>query len=353
MKLRLDERYLIEDAVDTAAAQVDAEEVVLVEEETRIEKALNRSLSRAKGKKKDFPNILLVGDAGFGKTQIVHEWAKKNNINLVYKDAKTMNATDLGGMIARDADNPRRTQRLGSNEFSKSLSKPNSVLFLDEFNRAKDEIRGALLTLVADHVVWNPDVDGEMEFLPNFLFTIAAINPPNAAYPGAKNMDPAERSRFRRIPIQPDPQEHLRYLTTYYSDLIKEAEASGDSVDKLENERRLALAKTLLNSPDFYYDTEEEVEDGVDDSAYVPLNYRSLKIALDESDGTKADFLDIWSDFCNYNKKQLISDILKEYVDVQDKANDILNKHQTKSSVFVTKDSMRDKLRKLAPNIKV
>lgn len=342
---------LVEDVVDQVADQIEAEEVVAVEEDTYIEKALNRALSQArKGKTEDFPNVLLVGDAGFGKTQIVRQWAAKNNINLVYKDAKTMNATDLGGIVARDADNPRKTQRLGSTEFSKSLDKPNSVLFLDEFNRAKQEIRGSLLTLVQDHIVWDPDAEGEQAYLKNFLFTIAAVNPANSAYPGAKQLDPAERSRYRRVVVQPDPQEHLRYLKKFYERQIEE---SDDPVEKLENEGRLKLATTLLNSPDFYYDTTVEVEDNTDDDSYVPLNYRSLKLALDNSNGMKDDFLDIWSDYCNYKKKKLVSDILKEYQDVDDKATQAIKNHQTKSSVFADKLGIRDLLRKEVPTLNI
>ena len=152
-----------------------------------------------KGARGDFPNILLIGDAGFSKTAATKEWAQKNGINLVYKDAKTMNPADLGGIVARDADDPRYATRLGSSEFAKSLSKPNSVLFLDEYNRAKQEMRGSLLTLVQDHVIWDPNAEGEQGYLENFLFTVAAINPANSAYAGAKPLDPAERSRFKRV----------------------------------------------------------------------------------------------------------------------------------------------------------
>lgn len=353
MKLNIvtNEKLLVEDVADKVADQIEAEEIVNVEQEpeTHIEKALNKALNQSrKGMTEDFPNILLIGDAGFGKTQIVKQWAKKNNINLVYKDAKTMSPTELGGLYARDPDNARKGTKLGSTEFTRGLSKPNSVLFLDEFNRAKQEVIGSLLTLVQDHVVWDPDVEGEMLYLDNFLFTIAAINPPNSAYPGARQLDPASRSRYRRVVVTPDAQEHLRYLTKFYTDKIQNAT---DATDKLENEGRLKLAQTLLNSPDFYYDTTTEVEDNTDDDAYVPLNYRSLKLALDSSNGTKADFLEVWPDYCNYKKKRLVSDILKNYEDVQDKANDALKNHQTRSTVFGDKKTAADKLRAIGIDV--
>lgn len=36
-----------------------------------------------KGATEDFPNVLLIGDAGSSKTSAVRQWAKENNINLV------------------------------------------------------------------------------------------------------------------------------------------------------------------------------------------------------------------------------------------------------------------------------
>ena len=337
--------------IDQAARELEAEKEE-AQTKGQIEDALDKALKRArsmKGAKGDFPNILLVGDAGAGKTAIVNQWAKENGINLVYKDAKTMSPSDLGGIIARDSEDPKYATRLGTKEFTRSLDKNNSVLFLDEYNRAKPEIRGALLTLVQDHVVWDPEADGEMRYLPNFLFTVAAINPATGAYPGARTLDPAEKSRFRRVRVQMIPDEHLRYLTKVYTEAIDNADSEEE---KLENMGRLELAKTILADKNFTYDSEVEVLDNQDDENYIPLNYRSFKKALDESDGTKKDFLDLWSDFCNYKKKGLIQTILSDYVDVQDKANDAL-KGGSKSSVFAKAVSNSEKLFNAFPDLRV
>ena len=114
---------------------------------------------------------------------------------------------------------------------------------------------------------------------------------------------------------------------------------------------RLELAKTILKDKNLTYDSEVEVLDNQDDENYIPLNYRSFKKALDESDGTKKDFLDLWSDFCNYKKKGLIQTILSDYVDVQDKANDAL-KGGTKSSVFAKAVSNSEKLFNAFPDLR-
>lgn len=343
--------------IDQAAKNLQAKKIE-VDSANQIIKALDRAYNTAKAKQRnvaagidepgDYPNIILMGQAGTGKTSVIKQWAKARGVNLVMKDAKTMDPAALGGIVSKDASDPDYAKRVGTKEF-KTLDAPDSVLFLDEYNRAKSEIRGALLTLVQDHTVWDPNAEGEMRYIPNFLFTVAAANPGGGTtYRGAKEMDPAERSRFRRINIVMDPAEHLRYLESHYGKLLQNVT---DEDDKLAIEGRLEIAKKLLNSPKFAYDTPiDEDELTGEDDAYIPLNYRSLKRLLDDCDGTKKDFLDLWSEYCNYKKKNMVVDILSDFVDVKDRSNDALAQG-TKSSVFNKTLSHREKLRNMGLSV--
>lgn len=346
-----EEEILTEDVtIDQAAREAEAE-VETANTKSQIEDALDKSLKRARKvahiKGADYPNILLVGDAGSGKSAIVRQWAKENGINLVYKDIKTITPTDLGGMKMRDPDDPHYAMRVGSKEFINALDKPNSVLFLDEYNRAKTEVRGTLLTLMNEHVAWDPTAEGEERFLPNFLFTIMAINPATGAYPGARDLDPAERSRARKVSVQMIPEEHLRFLEKAYA---KELAEAADEEEKLEIQGRLEIARKLLTDKSFTYDSAVEVLDMHDDPNWIPLNYRSLKKLLDETNGTKKDFLDNWSDYCNYKKKGLVQTILSDYVDVQDKANQALA-GGTGSKVFGNSNALFDQLADMFPEL--
>lgn len=339
--------------LDQAARETESE-VVSAENKNQVEKVLDRSLARAKrmirrGQGSDFPNVLLVSDAGFGKTDMVRQWARENNINLVEKNLGTMGAEMLGGIVTKDPDDPKHATRIVTDEFINALNKPNTVLFLDEYNRSKTEIRGAILTLVQNHIVIDPSEPDGKKFLENLLFTIAAINPPNASYKGAKDLDPAEKSRYYTLQMIPDPIEHLKYLTKFYNEEIKEAE---DDAERIENEGKLAIAKTILTNPDFTYDTAEDIEEGEDDPQYKPLNYRSFKLALDFSDGTKDDFLSTWNNFANYKKKPTIERILRNYKDVDDKATQAL-KGGTESDVFAKRKSTKDKLKELIPDLNI
>lgn len=337
--------------IDQAARELEAEKVA-AENKNQVDKVLDRSLKIARRKAKagdhgDFPNVLLISDAGFGKTDMVRQWAAKNGINLVQKNLGTMGPEAFGGIIAKDSKDPRYATRLGTNEMIRSLSKPNSVLFLDEYNRSKTEIRGAVLTLVQNHMVWDPTEENEEKFLDNFLFTIAAINPPNASYKGAKELDPAEQSRFFSLNMTPDPIEHLKYLTDVYT---KELNATDDADEKKEFQGKLNMCKLILTSPNFSYDSGVDIEENSDDPSYKPLNYRSFKLAMDRCDGTKDDFLDIWSHYCNPNKKKIIETILKEYKDIDDKATQAI-KGETTSNVFSQQKSNLQKLRDAFPEL--
>lgn len=76
-----------------------------------------------------------------------------------------------------------------------SLDKPNSILFLDEYTRQKDDqIRGSVLTLINEHYIAGKD-HGKRYF-PNFLFTIAVENPKSAGDSGVAHTNQAERTRF-------------------------------------------------------------------------------------------------------------------------------------------------------------
>lgn len=337
-----------EKSIDQAARELEAEQA-RAESQNQVDKILDRSLKIARRKAKngdtgDFPNVLLISDAGFGKTDMVRQWAEKNGIHLVQKNLGTMGPEAFGGIIARDADDPRYATRLGTNEMIKELEKPNSVLFLDEYNRSKTEVRGAVLTLVQNHRVWDPTQPSGEKFLDNFLFTVAAINPPNAAYKGAKEMDPAEVSRFYSLNMQPDPVEHLKYLRGFYNKRI--ATSKGDADEQLEYKRKLGIAEKVLSDPRFTYDNGQDIENNMDNPSYRPLNYRSFKQALDFSDGTKEDFLDVWNHYCNPKKKNTIDAILADYVDIDDKANDAI-KDDSESDVFKKETDIRSRFRQM------
>ena len=300
-----------------------------------LEKTLNNSLRKArqfqnwisiyeeKGKPipKNFQNkfgtnVLLVGPAGVGKTARVKNWADNNNINLVLKSAQTMDASDLGGIISRmvgpEGTATNRATKLSNDEFS-VLDTPDTVLFLDELNRAEADIRGALLTLIQDHVTIDHESNSGMRLLKGMLFTVAAVNPNRGEAYETNKLDMAMRTRFRTKEIQFDNLEHLEYLRDKaYGPIIKDEDLPAE--DRIEYYGKYNIAKKLLTDSSFQFDTPEEEEE-LNELDYPTLNYRSLDNLLDACDGTKDDFLDLWPEFCNPNKYEVVEAILSDYID--------------------------------------
>lgn len=356
IKEALRESYLVEDdmTVGQMAAQVDAEKVIQPTDSVgQIEAALDRALKVAKRRAgvpgSGYPNVLFVSEAGMGKTAVCRAWARANGVNLVEVRASTLDPTDIGGLFAPPDKDSKRARKISTGEFDQ-LDSPNSVLFLDEFNRANKSVRGALLELVNSHFIPDSSEAGGQRFLPNFLFTIATMNPPTANY-NADNLDQAELSRFRNVNLTSDNRYILKYLEKTFDKAIAD---STDPEDKMEYEGRKALAQKLLTSKKFIFDDAADIEKGRDrlDYNFHPLNYRSLTNLLEMSDGTKEDFLALWDDMVNPLKKDMAELILADYVDVKDKANSVLEK-PSESDVFKKKRDPLSMIRDAHPELNI
>lgn len=349
----LKEALLNEDTLKQAADKLDAE-VVDAGDKDELEEALDDSLRDARRKHSRRTNIMLVGRAGFGKSEMVAQWALKNNIHLYEIDLATASPELFGGVVARDPNRPGFSTTLPSSELLDELSVPNTVLFLDEYNRAKDSIRAPLHNLVLNRKVRDPSAPGGWRDMSDtLLFVVAALNPSSSSYRGAKPLEPSEVSRYRILKREGDPAKHLKYLTYIYTDVINDKNSDEDEIKEARG--KLELAKKILTDPDFAYTSAAEEEDHQEEIAqgyFIPLNYRSFHQALEASRGKKDLLLKKWDENAAYDKKGMITQILSDYVDVDDKANAALKK-DTESEVFKKRQSQLDKLKNLYPELEI
>ena len=348
-----EQKPLTEETIGQAAEKINAEVVDISDEDddehNYIFSALDRALKRAlliQGKqlKRQYPNIMLHGEGGLGKTAMVSQWANRNNINLVNKKASTMDETDLGGAMSPSTERKGIAQRLTTDDFD-SLDKPRSVLFLDEYNRARPEVRTPLMELVNNHIIPDNREASGFRFLPNFLFTVAAINPDTKKHRyEVIPLDSAEMTRFSHIDVVPIIKSFKSHIL---KELKGELDAIGDDEDFadliLETKGKIKLAETILNSDEFRFDDTKQRDDDWSTPGYnkIPLDYRSFEQAIMNSDGTKEGLLAVWKQNSNNLRYDMIEDILENYVDVDDKANDAL-KGGTDSDIFKKRETNWD-----------
>lgn len=336
-----------------AEAERDLENPTVISNSGDIEDALDEALDDALYEQasggKDYPNVLFVGAAGTGKSARIKAWAAKNRINLVTKLASTLDDTDLGGAVAPSEDRLHAV-KLRTTEFDTLGDVPRSVLFLDEFNRAPRTVRGTLLTLIQDHIIPDASEKSGVRFLKNFLFTVAAINPADANY-NTDELDDAEKSRFRKVDVQPSSSNLLKYLKSELQRQLQAYAETNPDREKFAKRSQIAagqigIAEALLTNKYFHFDNAKEIDDSKDHGNGLILTYRTFTNLLKHSNGTKQDFLNKWDNYCNSTKKSVVEMILKNYEDVKDKANAVLEK-STESSVFgAHKESDYEKLSK-------
>lgn len=334
------------------------QESVIDEEDTRteIEKILDRAFARnkkaqRKGKGANFQAVLLEGDMGVGKSQIVVQWAKEHGLNSEEVEAYTLNPEALLGIPDVHPSEQGMVLRRFSTELIVPCSKPNTILFVDEYNRADYQSRFFFGNLAKYHTISIPNlgeettqevfgkygqVEGGKLYFPNLVMVVAAQNPFSEVYTGTNPLDAAEYMRFKFKKVVGDPLKVLRHFRKMFGQEIEEAKEEGDEEEVAMLEGRLGLAEALLSStnPPFRFQSTSEIEKLYNEnpsSRY--LNPRSLEDALRDCDGTKDDLIAEWDDICGHSTKNMVKSILKNYVDVKDRANDAL-KGGTKSSVF-------------------
>ena len=276
-------------------------------------------------------NVLFYGPAGTGKTSRIKKWAKEKKVNLVHVLAQVMDQTDLGGAVAPD-NTGTIVKRLASTELDALDEVPDSVLFLDEYNRAANPIRGTLLTLIQDHTIPDARLNTRARLLSHFLFTIAAMN--QAGYDEdddeAHILNQAEQTRFEHIKIEATKEDNKRYILKVLSQRYdKEMGRENDPVVKanrlLQLKRKFDLIEHLFADPDFDMDTEAEIAANTKNKLTVTA--RTLTNLINRCDGTKKDFLDKWDGFCNPNSKYKAVKALSNYKDIKNKANSVFNKN--------------------------
>ena len=144
---------------------------------------------------------LLWGHFGVGKTDIAKQISKETGRKLIILVISQMEPGDLIGLPLRDTEQKRTV-------FLKPDWWPddgNTLLFIDEINRAHKSIRNAIMQLLIDRRIHN-------HILPDGVWILGSANPPDDEYDQAELItDPAFLSRFFHLEITPNVAEWINW----------------------------------------------------------------------------------------------------------------------------------------------
>jgi MoxR-like ATPase len=163
-------------------------------------------------------SILICGNHGVGKSQIVKRAARQLEIPCIDFRLSQNDVGDLKGMPflvngrtvyappeffpLKEADAVQLKEFLGlTNDITKGRYGDQGILFLDEINRANREVQQAAFELVLDRRL-------NLRALPDGWRVVSAINDEDDIYT-INSLDPAFLSRFFMIKFNPSVEEWL------------------------------------------------------------------------------------------------------------------------------------------------
>lgn len=142
---------------------------------------------------------LVWGHFGVGKTDVAREIAEETGRKLIILVISQMEPGDLIGLPSREGD---KTVFLRPDWWPES---GNTLIMIDEVNRAHKSIRNAIMQLLIDKRIHN-------HILPEGTWVMAAANPPDEDYDQVELItDPAFMSRFFHLEITPEAQEWITW----------------------------------------------------------------------------------------------------------------------------------------------
>ena len=196
------------------------------------------------------PPVMLVGGTGLGKTEAIVQYANMREMNIKIAHAVLWEPVDVQGVPYVD------TER-GMAWFAPFQDLwpwgPNSILFLDELNRASIPTLNALLRVVLERRVGSHE-------LPRDLMVIAAVNPPG----GGSHVTPlssAMAARWTIVNVEATVDgwiswaaanginhEVISFITKRRNMLVQDDDSAGERLEAAPNPRAWARVSDILHS---------------------------------------------------------------------------------------------------------
>lgn len=154
---------------------------------------------------------LLYGHTGVGKTAMVRKFAEDNNLKLFYLDIPTLQPQDLGIMPVVDKEKGMFKYVLP--EWAvECLQNENTLLFLDEINRADSDMQNACLQIVTGIVAGKP--------LKSYIVAACNIDNDSEEVYHVFEFDAAMKRRFLKVYVHQTLDEFIEYFYSVYPNSI-------------------------------------------------------------------------------------------------------------------------------------
>lgn len=155
-------------------------------------------------------NICLVGDHGIGKTEIIENWAKDNNVHCETLILSLVEIGDLAGIPYLDNNSTNFAEPMWLTRMKRANEQgKRCILFVDEINRAAKDVLSASLSLVLSRRInehYLPELNGIKTLV------VAAMNPDNSDHNyQVDTLDIALISRFCWLNVEIDVPSWLEW----------------------------------------------------------------------------------------------------------------------------------------------
>src|ERR1017187_2099927 len=155
---------------------------------------------RARQDEKVF-NPLFVGPPGVGKSEIVQEWCRNNNIPFIDIRAALLEAPDVVGFPTVQVVSGKQVTTYATPEIWPSDGE--GVIFLDEINRGTTSVMNAFMQLLTDRKI-------NKYSLPEGWIIVSCVNPEDE-FCDVNTMDTALKDRFEIFEVEYDKEAFLKY----------------------------------------------------------------------------------------------------------------------------------------------
>lgn len=192
--------------------------------------------------------FLLEGPHGCGKSECVHEAARRLGIPIIERDLSLLESSDLAGYPFRHEENGRTVTKFAPPDFLPKPSQPRGLLLLEELNRSSEATRHAALQILTARRIHDYLLPG-----PGWI-PCSTINPREQNKYQTYVLDSALLSRFVRVRIKADPIHWLEWargaggVHPVVTDYIALLDAPFEDAEGLSNPRSWTYVSRLLQS---------------------------------------------------------------------------------------------------------